>query len=224
MRNTMRTLVRKLFRLPSKGIEIDYTSSSSIRSGFYKAGYRSFDPPILKSFEAEVKELAKNREKTLFRNGTSDHTSIILSEMLKNGQDTFLIYDRDLSGDLLLRNGDATLFDDFKKFLEDGKREIQIIIDSDATINETVLDKLKSLPRGSKLKMFQLNSTSVEKNNELADSPYFAVSDNRAFRVENKSDVEGREALCSFNDEEMSKDLSELFSTLKSSSKELELI
>lgn len=220
----MRTLVRKLFSLPVKGIEIDYTSSSSsIRSSLHKAGYRSFDPPILKSFEDEVRDLAKRKEKTVFRNGTSAHTSIILSEMLKNGQEDFIIYDRDLSGDLLLRNGDTTLFDDVKKFLENGQRQIQIIIDPRAEISAEVNEKLRSLPSTSKLKMFQLNESLLESNNDLKDAPYFAVSDNRAFRVEEKMDVGGREAIVSFNDSDMSNDLTSLFSKLKKSAKELEL-
>ncbi|MEO8666731.1 MAG: hypothetical protein ABI462_14660, partial [Ignavibacteria bacterium] len=144
----MRTVFRRLLGISSKEVEIDYSSYSSVKAGFRRAGYPDFEPTFLKSYQKEVEEIVSSGKEIDIKNFTPHHTCIILSQMLKmnNQNPQFLMYERDLSGDILELSNETTLYEDFKSYLDRGN-EVQIIIPlKESTLKKpSVIKKFKDL-------------------------------------------------------------------------------
>jgi hypothetical protein len=170
----------------------------------------------MNDYEKMIVEAAKSNSSELISNHTKNHTKVILENMVENATQNVLIYDRDLSGDLLNLD-DKKLLRQFQAFLEsDSNRTIEIIVDPSQNHNDTVVEELKKMKNKS-LKIFQLNMANLKKiDREYVDIPYFSVSDNKAYRLEVKGTSKARNAVASFNDPEMGQSLAAIFQSLKS--------
>lgn len=170
-------------------------------------------------YKKKVEKAAKENSPEVITNGTAEHTNVLLSNTLSQGRESVLIYDRDISGDLLEKEGDIDLFNDFKKFLDgDSKRTIQIIIDPGEKVKEELISKLKNLVKDEKrIQIFKLNAEALsEKNQDLNDIPYFFVGDEEKYRIEPKTRfTQSRKAFASMHNEILGKSLTRLFNNLR---------
>lgn len=202
----------------SQDPNLEYKNSSSANkiSSFSSSDKRNI-------YKDQIDKFAQTKENFLFRNGTLDHTNIIFAAIANNSKGNILIYDRDLSGDILDQEDGINLIKDFENFLVRSKSAtIEIIIDPDTEINEQVKRKLKSIEGHERIKLSKLNAEVLENKRDLYNRvPYFATGDT-SYRIEQKflDNVENktRSAFGNFNDTEMVTSLSNLFEKLKKAS------
>lgn len=152
----------------------------------------------LNYYADQVEKLAKLDSEGVFPNRSNKHASIVMSKMTEKAVRSIKIFDKNLSGDILVSCFEGMLWKELKKTLE---RDIFIdFIIEDNLINPEV----KSILENDKVNVFL---TSPEFINELEVEKitgYFAVFDEKMFRVQ-KNRKDSREAFCSFNEPRIAK-------------------
>lgn len=154
-----------------------------------------------------VNEIAKKRDNKLVISPTDKHAAIIFKNLLEQASREVLIYDKDLSGDLLkLESGSLDLL----KSKVSKNIKFLFIVDS----KEEILHELTPV-LGFENVSFIVADDHFKKTvrEKLGNDYYFAVVDGSMFRLEFKDG--SRNAICSFNDKTYSQNIIEVFNSCK---------
>lgn len=169
----------------------------------------------LETYKIGVENLAATNSKFLFSNSQPDHAAIVLTTMLKHSSKEFLIYDDNLSGDII-KNDNEDFFNSLKQYVSDGKVfkiAIKRIDDDDCKLHHTLTHLKREYPNSVFAKYADTNYS--EKIDKLFGEPiYFAVGDGKSIRIENaigQAEPLPRKAICSFNKTDFGDKLKEVF-------------
>lgn len=209
--------ILKFFGIEVIEAEIDYTSVESGKRYAREIGFPSMEIPLIhfdqdsssvsiasiEPTEKSISNLALEKKDVTYKNSDKEHCSDVLFNMIKTSDEDVLIYDRDLSGDLLDHNSKNNLFIEFENYLKNSRgRRIEVIIPEEATIDQNLVAKLKKASGGNKniFSIYQIDSKKICEKPSLKTSPFFAVSDSRATRIEKvRKFSDHREAFYNFN-------------------------
>ena len=163
-----------------------------------------FYTKMISDYEKSVNDLANKDASFQFENKGANHARIVVSAILNSSKNIVYMYSGSLSSDV-------TDDEDFLKTLDD-------FLDKEITFKLLLDDIPKESEQSEALKKVLDASTnahvivkkiSKEAKKFLKDTEHFIVADQKAYRYE--TDAKEYKALCNFNDEELSKQLIELF-------------
>lgn len=158
----------------------------------------------IKDYKNGVDYLASHKTSLVFPNPSVEHASIVLSAMFKYTNKRIDIYDKNLSGDVIYKDDTflPNIISAIKRnvvinfYLKQNviHQEINRIISNKQNVRKIIVDKVFS----NRLKT------------KLGADSFFAISDEVAFRLEkNESQEDKRNAICSFNNIEISNKIRE---------------
>jgi hypothetical protein len=217
MRKIMRTVIKRLIGQPIRKHKVNFASIESVKKGLMAAGYTNVEPSFMKSFKERVDVMGITRQPVDENNDSHEHANLVLAKMLNLGDPQFLMFDRDLSGDLLDRKDGVNLYQEIEGYLQTGK-EIQIIIPAAGKegSNENVISRLHELSKKYKLQLFEVSNESLKRifKDDGKFVPFFAVS-GVSYREETDFKLNDRRAKFSFNNVTTSARLTSLFSEIR---------
>lgn len=175
------------------------------------------EPPYLE----KMVKLSEKDVDEIYYNNNPDHTNIILSLMMKksDNNDTLVLYEGGISGDLLNRKNEIDLLSEFKAFTTEKHGTVEIIIDNGGEKKLDVIDQLTSA-LGDKVKLFELKKAVNLKNGKrIVTMPHFAAN-KKAYRLENHkyTSATEREATGNFNNPNAANTLKNIFEDMKANS------
>lgn len=162
--------------------------------------------------------LAISKSSVNFPNKDPKHAAIALTKILKYSQDNFIIFDDNLSGDIV-KNKEVVFFEDaLKRFLRRGGKVVFIIRETQSdTDDKELIALLKSLteihPKTMIIK--KASDDFISKMEEKkGEDVNMAIGDNSMYRIEtgNRND-KTREAKVCFNNEKVVSELLIVFNT-----------
>lgn len=156
----------------------------------------------MEPYKKAVETLAKASSNYLFNNSSHEHAAIVLATMINHTQKELRIYDDNLSGDIADKNEE--FYQNLDKFIYAGK-QLSIVVDKIEDRNNRLMKTLSDLkskfPSAVKIAITS-EVFKTEIKNIFNKNINFALSDNKAFRIEEiKDESENtRKAIVCFND------------------------
>lgn len=164
---------------------------------------------ILKRYQEYLEDLAKRRSDEIFSNAGKNHASILMAIMFENTKKKARIFCEGFKADLIHTE---PYFSTLEKYLQDGKNELSILVESDNYIHEEPICLLKKYKgKGASISLKKIREADKENIFIRLNTQHcnFAVFDNDKFRLE--YEPEKYKAMGSFNQPEKCKALIELF-------------
>lgn len=169
----------------------------------------------LKFYETYLENLASESSSDLFCNGGVEYASILMSVLLKNTKNIVRIYCKGFRPNLITRE---PYWSALKKYLEESRHQIMVLIQSSDCIEQRPLRYLQKIKEERRAKNHEDNTIMVKRISPQARSEIskiygqdcnFAVFDDDKFRYE--YDPEGFKAYGSFNQPETCGKLATVF-------------
>lgn len=171
----------------------------------------------LQEFREAVAGLAESKSDFVFRNDDHEHAAIVISNMLKVANKSFVIYDDDLSGDIAEKSKDGELYDCLTDFVNRGGL-LRIVVDEVSNTENNIYQHIANLKQQHSDNVFLSKSNDELRskvNKFAADSRFtdteinFASGDSCSFRLETVKNE--RKAICSFNKPDIASHLTSIF-------------
>ena len=171
----------------------------------------------LKAYSKSLDVLAKTKSKDIFPNQDYQHAAIVLSKILEYSDMKFLLYDDDLKGDIVNNQDVVSFKHSVIEFISKGGK-LSFVIDKKTDNDDPLLVRFlallkKAFPNQVKIKLASI--AFKESFFKLFNGHVnFAVGDKNKFRIEyldNCLQERTANAICSFNNEEVSTIISEHF-------------
>lgn len=166
---------------------------------------------ILKKYRLYLESLAKNNSTEVFSNGGKDFASILMAILFKNTQNEIRIFCEGFKPDLIMTQ---PYFSELKEYLNDGKKELKVLVEDDTYRDMEpllLLKEEKSKRNNDTILYKKVSETDKELIFKTLGNNHcnFAVFDTNKFRLE--YDPVNYKAFGSFNNPQNCKILIDLF-------------
>ena len=147
-------------------------------------------------YEAFVARLAEEKDERTISNSSKSHALSILRSVFRSAQEYVKIFSGSLSPDVY---NDETLIHEMKKFVNDRKGNVQVLIQNPADLqpdvgNKFLVELLALREAGREVKI----NEALDQNHLKDAEMHFLVSDDRMYRIE--VNIKKHTAVSSFND------------------------